>query len=71
MDELIQIKATARRGAARVKSLMPEWEIEPEVAVGSPGSAILEKSEVWNPDLIVSSHMVEGRPGESFSEAPL
>src|SRR6266545_6385674 len=53
MDELVQIKATARRGAARVKSLMPEWEIEPEVAVGSPGSAILEKSEAWNPDLIV------------------
>ena len=53
MDEMIQIKATSRRGAARVKSLMPEWEIEPEIAVGSPGSVILEKSEVWNPDLIV------------------
>jgi len=52
-DEMIQIKETARRGAARVKSLMPEWDVEPEVAVGSPGSAILEKSEVWNPDLIV------------------
>ena len=53
MDEMIQIKATARRGAARVKSLMPEWEVEPEVAVGSPAGAILEKSEAWNPDLIV------------------
>lgn len=53
MDELIQIKALARRGAARVKSLMPEWEVEPEVAVGSPASAILEKAEAWNPDLIV------------------
>jgi nucleotide-binding universal stress UspA family protein len=52
-DEMIQIKATARRGAARVKSLMPEWEVEPEVAVGSPASAILEKSGAWNPDLIV------------------
>jgi nucleotide-binding universal stress UspA family protein len=52
-DEMIQIKATARLGAARVKSLMPEWEVEPEVAVGSPASAILEKSEAWNPDLIV------------------
>jgi nucleotide-binding universal stress UspA family protein len=52
-DEMIQIKATARDGAARVKSLMPEWEIEPEIAAGSPGSVILEKSEVWNPDLIV------------------
>jgi nucleotide-binding universal stress UspA family protein len=57
MDELIQIKATARRGVARVKSMMPEWKVEPEVAVGSPASAILEKSEAWNPDLIiVGSH---------------
>jgi nucleotide-binding universal stress UspA family protein len=32
---------------------MPEWEVEPEVAIGSPASAILEKSEAWNPDLIV------------------
>jgi nucleotide-binding universal stress UspA family protein len=53
IDEMIQIKATSRRGAARVKSSMPEWEIEPEIGVGSPGSVILEKSEVWNPDLIV------------------
>jgi nucleotide-binding universal stress UspA family protein len=52
-DEMIQIKATARRGAAHVKSLMPKWDVEPEVAVGSPGSAILEKSEAWNSDLIV------------------
>jgi nucleotide-binding universal stress UspA family protein len=53
MDEQIQIKATARRGVARVKSMMPEWEVEPEVAVGSPASAILEKAVAWNPDLIV------------------
>jgi nucleotide-binding universal stress UspA family protein len=53
MDELIQVQATARRGAARVKSLMPEWEVESGMGVGSPASAILEKSEVWNPDLIV------------------
>jgi nucleotide-binding universal stress UspA family protein len=53
MDELIQIKAMAERGAARVKSLMPEWEVQPEIAVGSPASAILEKSEAWDPDLIV------------------
>jgi nucleotide-binding universal stress UspA family protein len=53
MDEHIQIKATAGRGVSRVKSMMPEWEVEPEVAVGSPASAILEKSGAWNPDLIV------------------
>jgi nucleotide-binding universal stress UspA family protein len=53
MDELIQIKATARRGAARVKSMMSGCEVEPEVAVGSPASAILEKARAWNPDLIV------------------
>jgi nucleotide-binding universal stress UspA family protein len=49
----MKIKATARRGAARVKSLMPEWEVEPEVSVGCPASSILEKAEAWNPDLIV------------------
>jgi nucleotide-binding universal stress UspA family protein len=53
MDELIQIKATARRGADRVKSLMPGWEVESKMAVGSPASAILEKAGAWNPDLIV------------------
>jgi nucleotide-binding universal stress UspA family protein len=53
MDELVQIKATALLGAARVKSMMPEWEVEPEVAVGSPASVILEKAGAWNSDLIV------------------
>lgn len=53
MDELTQVQATARRGAARVKSLMPEWEVKSGMGVGSPASAILEKSEAWNPDLIV------------------
>jgi nucleotide-binding universal stress UspA family protein len=52
-DELVQIKATALLGAARVKSMMPGWEVEPEVAVGSPASAILEKAGAWNSDLIV------------------
>ena len=53
MDELTQMEATALRGASLVKSLMPGWDVEPEVAVGSPAGAILEKAEVWNPDLIV------------------
>jgi len=53
MDELIQVQAAARRGAARVKSLMPQWEVMSKMGVGSPASVILEKSEAWNPDLIV------------------
>jgi len=53
MDELIQLQATARRGAARVKSLMPAWEVKYRMGIGSPASVILEKSESWNPDLIV------------------
>ncbi len=57
MDELIQVQATARRGAARVKSLMPEWEVKSKMGVGSPASAIIEKSEAWNPDfIVVGSH---------------
>src|SRR4030095_13911057 len=46
-DELMQLKELGQRGAARVKSLMSEWEVEPEVAVGSPAGAILEKAEAW------------------------
>lgn len=53
MDELIQVQATARRGAARVKSLMPQWEVMSKMGVGSPASVIIEKSEEWKPDLIV------------------
>jgi nucleotide-binding universal stress UspA family protein len=53
MDELIQVQATARRGAARVKSLMPQWKVMSKMGVGSPASVILEKSEEWKPDLIV------------------
>ena len=71
MDELIQVQATARRGAARVKSLMPEWEVKPRMGVGSPASAILEKSEAWNPDLIVVGSHGRTAAGRFFSEAPL
>src|SRR5215475_381006 len=65
-DEMIRIRATAERGAARVKSLMPEWEVEPEVAVGAPASAILEKSGAWNSDLIVVGSHGRGAAGRSF-----
>jgi nucleotide-binding universal stress UspA family protein len=52
-DEVVRVQATSRRGAARVKSLMPEWEVKAKMGVGSPASVILEKSEAWDPDLIV------------------
>jgi nucleotide-binding universal stress UspA family protein len=66
MDELIQIKATARRGADRVKSLMPEWDVESKMAVGSPASAILEKARAWNSDLIVVGSQGRTAAGRFF-----
>jgi nucleotide-binding universal stress UspA family protein len=66
MDELIQLQAMARRGATRVKSLMPEWEVMPGMGVGSPASAILEKSEAWNPDLIVVGSHGRAAAGRFF-----
>jgi nucleotide-binding universal stress UspA family protein len=66
MDELVQIKATALLGAARVKSMIPEWEVEPELAVGSPASAILEKAVAWNPDLIVVGSHGRNAAGRFF-----
>jgi nucleotide-binding universal stress UspA family protein len=52
-DGLTQTTAAARHGAARIKSWMPEWKVEPEIAIGSPASAIFEKADAWKPDLIV------------------
>ncbi len=45
--------ARARRAAARAGGFMPGWVVEPLVGFGSPASVIIEKSDEWQPDLIV------------------
>jgi nucleotide-binding universal stress UspA family protein len=52
-DGLVQTTATARRGVARISAWMPEWKVEPEIAIGSPASAMIEKADTWKPHLIV------------------
>jgi nucleotide-binding universal stress UspA family protein len=53
VDRPMEVRELARRGVTRIKSLMPEWEAEPEIAFGSPATAIIEKADTWKPDLIV------------------
>jgi nucleotide-binding universal stress UspA family protein len=57
VDRRIEAMALAQRGAARLRSLMPGWEIEPEAGFGTPAGVLLEKAERWKADLIiVGSH---------------
>ncbi|HWQ32851.1 MAG TPA: universal stress protein [Blastocatellia bacterium] len=57
VDRRMEATALAQRGAARLRSLMPGWEIEPEAGFGTPAGVIIEKAERWKADLIiVGSH---------------
>lgn len=52
-DHPAETRMVAAKGVARLQRLRPEWEITPEIAIGSPASSILEKADEWKPDLIV------------------
>ena len=43
----------AMRAAVRLKEIRAGWDVKTEVAVGSPGTVIVEKADQWKPDLIV------------------
>ncbi len=45
--------ALAERAAERVKQLLPRWKVSAESTYGSPAWEIIQKSEVFRPDLIV------------------
>ena len=56
-----RLEFLAQRAAARTRSLMPGWSVEPLVSFGSAASVIIEKADEWLSDLIVAgSH---GRTG--------
>lgn len=38
----------------RLQTMFPAWDVRAEALVGSPASAILNKADEWNPDLIVA-----------------
>jgi nucleotide-binding universal stress UspA family protein len=46
-------QARAEQAAEQVRSLFPNWQVNPEFYGGSPASVILAKAEEWQPDLIV------------------
>jgi nucleotide-binding universal stress UspA family protein len=48
-----EYQALANRAAIRLVEIEPSWEVKTEVAVGSPGRVIIEKSDQWKSDLIV------------------
>ncbi|MFN7945770.1 MAG: universal stress protein [Blastocatellia bacterium] len=57
VDRRMEAMALAERGATRLKSLMPGWNIEPESGFGTPAGVIMDKAERWKADLmIVGSH---------------
>jgi nucleotide-binding universal stress UspA family protein len=43
----------AERGARRLREAAPGWTIQTETAIGSAAEAILDRANVWRPDLIV------------------
>lgn len=47
----------ARSARAVLKPLFPDWHIHTAVATGSPASALLQKADEWQPELlVVGSH---------------
>jgi nucleotide-binding universal stress UspA family protein len=58
---LQQAQAFAAQGAQRLRADFPDWKIETEAWVDSPGAAIIRKTHAWNPNLIVvGSHCRHG-----------
>ena len=52
-QEMVEAKATAEQGAARVRSMFPMWAISAEAAADAPSWAFIQRAEQWGADLIV------------------
>lgn len=60
---LKEAKNMSRKAAAKLKRHFPGWTVHAEAVVGSPAEDLMDKNEVWRPDLVVmGSH---GRSGVS------
>jgi nucleotide-binding universal stress UspA family protein len=53
IDRDQEFQALARRGATRLISMRPGWEVKTELGAGSPATVIIEKAGEWGADLIV------------------
>src|SRR5215475_5124540 len=45
--------SVAGRARSRIQTLFPDWGIQAEAGVGSPGGKIIARADEWRPDLIV------------------
>jgi nucleotide-binding universal stress UspA family protein len=66
VDRRMEAMALARRAAARVRSLRPAWNIEPEAGFGTPAGVIIDKAERWNADLIIAGSHGRSAIGRVF-----
>jgi nucleotide-binding universal stress UspA family protein len=46
-------RATAERGAERLRAEFPEWTVQAEAAADSPAWALIKRADAWGADLIV------------------
>jgi len=53
VDHNDEYRILATRAAARLRSMYPDCEMDVELDVGSPATAIIERADEWKPDLIV------------------
>jgi nucleotide-binding universal stress UspA family protein len=52
-QSLIDSDNVARRAAARLRALLPSWEIDVETTINWPSWGIITKAEAWGADLVV------------------
>ncbi len=53
----MEMLAFAQEAAVILRSAFPQWEVKPQVEVGTPGSVLLHLADDWQPDLlVVGSH---------------
>jgi nucleotide-binding universal stress UspA family protein len=56
-DLMGEARATSSEASERLRALFPGWRIDIQTEIGSPATVLLEKADVWRPDLIaVGSH---------------
>lgn len=54
LKEEQEIMKQAQRATGRLQKLFPEWEVSAETGLGVPGSVVVEKADLWKPDLIIA-----------------
>jgi len=50
---LEKAESLAQTACERVQSYFPDWTVKAEARLGAPATVVIEKADVWRPDLIV------------------